>query len=77
MDFVNIVETRMAKVEFVMSDVLMRVEDIEDSLKEIKSEMIASQNRLNEQLIEEFNRAIRESLGELSGRMKPLRRWWS
>ncbi|PPS05763.1 hypothetical protein GOBAR_AA14884 [Gossypium barbadense] len=35
-DFVKIVETQMAKVEYTMSDVLMWVEDTEDSLKEIK-----------------------------------------
>ncbi|KAG8495223.1 hypothetical protein CXB51_012842 [Gossypium anomalum] len=55
----------MAKVEFVVSNVLMKVEDIKDSLKRIKSEMIASQDRLNEQLMEEFNGAIREALGKL------------
>ncbi|PPR97728.1 hypothetical protein GOBAR_AA22934 [Gossypium barbadense] len=64
MDFVNTVKTRMAKVKFIVSDVLIRVKDIEDSLKKIKSEMIVSQDRLNEQLMEEFNWAIREALGE-------------
>ncbi|KAK5832170.1 hypothetical protein PVK06_015970 [Gossypium arboreum] len=39
MGFVNIMETRMAKIKLVMSNVLIKVEDTKDSLYEIKSEM--------------------------------------
>ncbi|PPS18771.1 hypothetical protein GOBAR_AA01831 [Gossypium barbadense] len=72
MGFVNIMETRMAKIKLVMSDVLIKVEDTKDSLYEIKSEMRQSRDELKEKLMEELNGAIRDALGELARKNEAL-----
>lgn len=56
----------MTQVKSIVSDVLMREEDIEDSLEEIKLEMIVSRDELKKQLMKELNGAMSEALVELA-----------